>query len=136
MIFANIPYPHITNINQDTSAVDVMLQQYYLVRETNAFEVLSNNRASPKTIITAAQALDNIMHIGINYCNDVSQKQVESQTKTINWQYPNFEKIEQDVLPIVLVKLILGVMKIHVGSKLLINWNDYVNKYSHAMPKK
>lgn len=136
MTVDNLPYPHLTCVDHNTTAVDAMLQCYKIAREENLFYSLSQQKSHPKNIITSTMALDNILYISLNYCNDVTQQQVESQVKNINWQYPNFEKIEQDVLPLILVKLLLGIMKIHVESKLLINWSGFIHKYAHAMPNK
>lgn len=136
MTLLNLPYPHLVSVDHTASAADVMLQQYHLIQEENVFHKLANDKSHPKIIIIAIQALDNILHIALNHCDDVSIEQVEPVIETFDWRHPNFETIEQDVLPIVLIKLLMGISKIHVVPKLIINWQGFINKYAQAMPNK
>lgn len=133
MTLRQVPYPHIMDLSQDHSLADALLQQYHLVRETHAFEVLSGRKSSPKTLIMATQAVDNIMYIGINCCDNVSAEQVDAACNDINWAHPDFDTVNTNVLPIILTMMLMGIMKVAVSSKQLIYWNEYVKKYSHAL---
>ena len=131
MTLDDIPYPHLINTDQP-NIESAMLQCYYATRSVYAFNILQCTPSSPKTVIIATQAVDNIMYIGLNYCKDVSSEQVDHTLNAVKSQQLVIDTIETDMLPVILPRSVMGTMKINVNQHQLIYWNEYINKYSHA----